>query len=194
MPAWFADARFVGGLAGKRLDPPARHCRVGRPTLATGHVGIAPATQRQRGDAGIFRGKLQPAARRQGKRRHLANHRGERLAAQPFLHGPEHVFVISALHQDEPFWRQPAGSKAGAIEIFGRKAPQHPLRRQEPCQDARDESGGGGTIFLIDPAAGDLMQRSQCQAAAGQGGINRRNAKRQNHRPHLSLPCHAGEG
>ena len=49
----------------------------------------------------------------------------------------------------------------------------------KPSEDAGDEPGGSGAVFLVGPDAQHLVQRAERQPAAGQRTIDRRDAERQ---------------
>jgi hypothetical protein len=82
-------------------DAPSGHRCIRQSALARRLPAIAPAPQQKSGDAGAFRGELQPAARHCGKRSDFTDHRNNAGSAQSFLHRPKDVRIVRRPDQQD---------------------------------------------------------------------------------------------
>ena len=161
--------------------------------------------------AGGPRRQLQPSRRRQVEAADVPQHPGEGSAAQPFLHGPQHVRRAAGIDHHHPVGLKAEGGDAGGI---GRRPdPQYrPRQRREAgsgsggcrtitlqptCRQPPQQHGGegdGGTVrnaVLVDMAA-DLVQAANGEAAPRQGDIHLRHP--QGHGPSHGVATHPFQG
>src|SRR5229473_199661 len=189
-PEGQAKAGLTGRAARRRCDAPARDRRARRPALRRRRAGRAPAPQHEAGDAARLAGELQAAAGGRCERADLAEHRGQGGAAQPLLHRPQYVAVVTTARDDEALGRETASSQAGGVEIARREAPED--RSVVPARQSGEKSGGecGGdrAILLVGARAQDLVQGTEREAAEGQDRIDRRQPERQDAPTKTPLP------
>ena len=95
--------------------------------------------------------------------------------AQAFLHRQQSVAAGTGI--DDAIRMQPDSGQAGGEQVRPLQHPQY--RARLPGQDAGSESGRDGGVLQVRAGAHHFMQRIHCQAAAGQGGIKRRQAERE---------------
>jgi len=147
---------------------------------------IAPAPQQKGGDAGAFRGELQPAARHCRKRPDLADHGEDAGSAQPLFHRPQDLRIARRPDQHDAPGIEPVRSKSWPVKIRASKAPQHQAPSHsggragvEPPEDGRGKGGGERAIFFIAACSKDFVQGASREAAARQYPVDRRDAERQ---------------
>jgi hypothetical protein len=142
-------------------DAPARDRRDRLRALLLRQLLGAPAPQQEAGDAGLLRRQLQAARSVEGENADLRHHRRQGPAAQGFLERPAHLRVPPCRNQDQPAQIEPESGEAGGIEIALLGHPGYPTRRCAGLQGQGQESGPGGTLFLIPAMAGDFMNGAE---------------------------------
>ncbi len=185
-----ADAGFAVGQRRQRGNAPARHCRAGSAAFGGGLRCGAPTPQQQRGDAGALGGDLQSPPGNHRQPAHLADHRGERRFAQSFFKRPENVVVARGADQHDSRRVEAMCGEPRPVQIALLEAPQdHAV--WNPSGDGGSESGSGGAVLLVRTGAENLVQRAQCQSAARQSAVERRDPKRQYPVAHRVRPLDA---
>lgn len=151
-----------------------------------------PTPQHKGGEAGLLGGELQPTARHHRQAADLADHGGDAPRnitgrVQPLLHRPQDVVVARRADQHETAGIEPPGGEARPVKIAPPEAPQHGAGAQPP-DDPGGKPGGDRGILLVGAGAEDLVQRAQCQSAARQGAVERRDPERHDAVPRRAWP------
>ncbi len=169
--------RSLGRSLG-RHDPPAGRCgrgRRGAPGRAQG------AAQGKGGDATRLGGELQAPAGAAFERLDLADDGAEPGATQGLLHGPEDLGPApgpaTGPDQDQTPGIEAEGDQPRRVEVAPAAYPKHRALRpwrgaEKACEQGQAETGGGA-IVPFRPAALDLVQATERQAAARQMGVER---------------------
>lgn len=106
----------------------------------------------------------------------LADNAAEGRTAQPFLHAPQHLGIVTGAGHQQAVGRQPHDGEAGTIQrIVGRALGDHPQHRPAGAGGKTGDEGEGRTGEAI-LAARHLVQPPKGQAAPRQYGIHRRHA------------------
>ncbi len=132
-----------------------------------------PAPQQQGGHPGALGGQLQPPARHRRQGSHLADHRGDAGAMQPFLHCPEDLGLARGPRQHDARGVEAAGGETWPVDIRPGEAPQHDavfcaiVGRDKPAENMGGKGGGECAILLVAADAEDLVHRTQREPAAG---------------------------
>lgn len=90
--------------------------------------------------------------------------------AQTFLEAGQDRFVVAAFEIDDPIRLQACLGECRREEVRARHAPQHLALRSGG--DAGGEQGRGRTVDRTVPTAGDLVQRTERQAAARESRVD----------------------
>ena len=98
--------------------------------------------------------------------------------AQPFLETGKRRLLISRFDINHPVRRQPRRRQTRGEQVLIPHTPED--LPPHPRHDARREQSCGRTVQGTIPSAGNLMQRSQREAATGQVRIHLRQPERQN--------------
>ena len=179
-----APGRNLGRGLGRnpgRHDPPAGRRgrgRLGAPGRAQG------AAQGKDGDATRLGGELKAPAGAPLERLDLADDGGEPGTAQGLLHGPEDLRPAAGLDQDQTPGIEAEGGEARGVEVTPAAHPEHrapglrcarrPFRKgAEEAREEGEAEAGGGAVVPLRPAALDLVQATERQAAARQMGVER---------------------
>ena len=96
---------------------------------------------------------------------------------QPFLEAGEHRLLVAGLDVDDPVRSKPGLGDGRREQVLPGDAPQH--LALGPGGDAGGEQRGRRAIDGAVAAAGDLVQRPECQPAAGKAAVDRVDAERQ---------------
>ncbi len=86
--------------------------------------------------------------------------------AQTFLYTGQDGFIVPGLDIDHTVWREAGLGQRRSEEVGTREAPQHFAFGARG--DSGRKEGGGGAVDGAVTAAGDLVQRAQRQAPAGE--------------------------
>jgi len=177
--------------AAQQLDAPQRRPHPGRPRRGSAPLRSAarrrgarqprwrsasvPLRQRRSTRAVAPRPRRRAAAggRRSPQCADLAEHGGERGAAQPLLHRPQHVLVAPAARQQQAPRLQAAGGKPGHGD---RRREHHSTGAPVPWPAApgcRRRRRRARRVLLVRPRSHHLVQRAEREPAAGQCRIER---------------------
>jgi hypothetical protein len=77
-------------------------------------------------------------------------------------------------------------AKARPVHIRPAETPQHrprSIHSAETGEDAGDKTGSDGAVFLVAAGAQHFVHGAECEAAAGQHGVDRAEAERQHAMP-----------
>jgi hypothetical protein len=181
-PSRAPDSRLASyGTRRQSGDPPSGCGRIRQSAFAHRLSAIAPASQEKGSGAGVFRGKLQAAARNCAKRPDFADDCDNAGSVQPLLHCPQDLGIARRPNQYDPAGIEPVGGEARPVKIRAGQTPQHDTIRGpgEPSEDVGGKGGSERAILLVATSSEDFVQGAPREPAARQCPIDCRDAKRQ---------------